>query len=392
MKQNNRGQLGRILLYVIMLVIFVIILSFGYTSIKGLDKQKQGGISLDFENKITEISKSMKNEFGGYAEKEINIGEDVRKICIVDFKYHRDDILNNYDEIISEFPIIKQNLEMNISDNVYYYSDTGFLRSTTANGICVPKDPYFYCAINKNKTVKLGFEGKGECSALTMVFPEAFTVNVNNIRNSSKYGNRTLVIYPKGGNLGGYSINLLRVLTAFIYKTQVNSVINPVVFFDNQALALSPLEVFNLKNKYKGVNMTYYENKPDTIDDSLAYELEIENIYDYLSFWQNYYDVVLVSKGESDQDYLTSAIFASNINAPLLVYNNTFAYGSILGLKNIYLINKESFSLAEYTHIMETYSNITLLDSESLRLGLYFAEQTGMFQNPIRYLTSKINN
>lgn len=388
MLHHKKGMMNQSLLYIIGLVIFVLILLIGFLSLNKVTDKAQEGIIIDFEKKISKTAEITKNEYGSSVVEEFELSEEMNKVCFVDAKNHKEDIIDS--PFIDEYPIIKDNLLLNITDNLYFYSDNFFLHSNEIDNLCIKKSPHFFCIKPGSKFFDMRFTSKKGCSDIRGD-SESFEVNENNIKNASKYGDKTLVIYKKPDYLRDNKTEILRLFTSFMYKNSSNRIIiNPIIFFDNPSDELDNDQIYDLKLKYSA-DKIYYYNSPPSINRADTQSLNLENLEDYLSFWETYYEVVVMHK--NDPDFLIGAIFASNINAPLIFFDMEEDYEYILGLKKILLINNPliPFTEDEKEKINDLADEVVFIDGEELKMGLYFSELTGIFVNPLIYLSSNVS-
>jgi len=101
----------QIFIYVMALIIFSLILLYGYSSIKKIREQASSVEYIQFKTDIENTITKLGYEFGSVEIKEFNVPGNYKQVCFVE--------LTGTPVIPADYPIINNSVYTNASDNVF---------------------------------------------------------------------------------------------------------------------------------------------------------------------------------------------------------------------------------------------------------------------------------
>ncbi|MBN1386508.1 hypothetical protein JW968_06055 [Candidatus Woesearchaeota archaeon] len=139
---RKRSQIqGMVILWLIVGVIAVSAMLFGYKVIKNFQKSGEETMYMDFEKAMDEGIAVLKNKFRATHEVKANIPSHIKEICFVD-PTKTEFIFSS--PKIKEYPYIKDSIGSNSTQNIFFLSDR-LERIYSYPEIIMDQYPYFYC-------------------------------------------------------------------------------------------------------------------------------------------------------------------------------------------------------------------------------------------------------
>jgi len=163
---SKKSQIyGQIFIYAIALILFTIILLYGYNAIRGFKERSEQIAYIKFKTDLISTVKRISPDFGTLKREEFFIGGDYRKICFVR-SYNKED-LNVYNAVKAAImssadydPFVYDSFDDKINKNAFLFTTT-LQESFDVGEINVSNRGYECIDINNGK-VKIQFEGKGD--------------------------------------------------------------------------------------------------------------------------------------------------------------------------------------------------------------------------------------
>ena len=140
----------QIFIYVMALVIFSLILLYGYNSIKKIREQASSVEYIQFKTDIENTITKLGYEFGSVDIKEFNVPGNYKQVCFVEFS----DSLT----IPADYPIINNSVYTNASDNVFLVKNIAE-ESFKVKGLVV--DGNFHCFNISKGRIEVRIESLG---------------------------------------------------------------------------------------------------------------------------------------------------------------------------------------------------------------------------------------
>ncbi|MBI2138395.1 hypothetical protein HYU13_02305 [Candidatus Woesearchaeota archaeon] len=153
---------GQIFVYILTIVVFSLILLYGYRSLTGI-KEKTDQVSLiKFKTDLTSAIKRIAPDFGTLKKEEFFIGGEFRKICFVQSFNPPANLqsLINDDTNPDKNPLISDSVQSRTGDNTFLLSNK--LEDSFNIGPIEVNPNGYLCLPFLNGKVKVSFLGKGD--------------------------------------------------------------------------------------------------------------------------------------------------------------------------------------------------------------------------------------
>ncbi len=157
----SKSQLhAQIFIYIIAIILFSLILLYGYNAIKGFKQRSEQISYIKFKTDIVSTVKRISPDYGTLKREEFFIGGEYTKVCFVQ-SYKRDENKPNILASISakEDWIVKDSIESDVDKNVFLFANS-LEESFNIGEINVTNG--YLCIHIINGKAKIQFEGKGD--------------------------------------------------------------------------------------------------------------------------------------------------------------------------------------------------------------------------------------
>lgn len=150
---------AQIFIYVSAIILFSLILIYGYNTIKGFREKSEQIAYIKFKTDLTSTVEKISSDYGTIKREEFFIGGKYTKVCFVqnyqieDYNLHPE-ITENVDELI-----INNSVKSNVNKNVFLFANT--LQESFDVGEINVSDGYL-CVNLYNGKIKIQLEGKGD--------------------------------------------------------------------------------------------------------------------------------------------------------------------------------------------------------------------------------------
>ncbi|MBW2974630.1 hypothetical protein KY366_02835 [Candidatus Woesearchaeota archaeon] len=139
----KKGQIpGQIFIYLIALILFSLILLYGYNSIRGFKEKSEQVSYIKFKTDLTSMVKRVSPDYNTLKREKLFIGGDYTEVCFVQ-SYKKED---NFDFIRTHIGnlIIQDSFESRVDKNVFLFKkgiaesfDVGNI-NVTGGSVCIP--------------------------------------------------------------------------------------------------------------------------------------------------------------------------------------------------------------------------------------------------------------
>lgn len=353
----KKGISQNIFMYIMGLVILGMVFLIFFSMYDGLGEKKEILRIIEETNDIEKNIIKVEAEFDTKIYKDITLQSGIDKICFVDPKMKNAVLLS---KDIDRYPNLKNNLQSNINDNVYLYQDNILKKSYEIHDFCISHYPHFFCSEKGKNGIPLSLTGLGHCTDLMIDWTD-FNIDSDNVRKMSLYPGLFLIDDDASQK------DKLRSLTLSLWRNNDGNITsNPFTIVNGVKINDSALTSIVAD---KGEDIAYYYNMGAGLTSSGT--LHSISEIDYLTYWESYGTIVIVST-DNEPGWLISALFASNINAPLFFIDssNIASYQPIIRGKTAYIIDYDTFDEDTIDILIVTLNPEGIIDdtySEALR-------------------------
>lgn len=156
--RSKRSQIpGQIFIYVVAIILFSLVLIYGYNAIKGFKERSEQIAYIKFKTDLTSTVKRVSPDYGTLKREEFFIGGGYSKICFVQ-SYHQEQNFY-FPDSISDL-IVRDSFESGVDKNVFLFTNT-LQESFNIGEINVSNNGY-KCFDVVNGKVKIQFLGRGD--------------------------------------------------------------------------------------------------------------------------------------------------------------------------------------------------------------------------------------
>jgi hypothetical protein len=161
MSTRKKAQMinSEIFIYILALIIFSLILLYGYNAISKFRSETNTVSLLQFKNELTNIVEKLGYEYGTIEKKELTLPSGYSKICFATLSEPYEITMYSGSDIGS-YPIIQDSLSSNVKNNVFLISN-GKIEPFYIGGITVEPNN-FNCYVAVSGKVNVKFEAKGK--------------------------------------------------------------------------------------------------------------------------------------------------------------------------------------------------------------------------------------
>jgi hypothetical protein len=158
---KKRAQIqSQTLIYILALIIIVMVLFFGYQSVRSYNKKTNQVILIQFQNGLKKDVTSLSNDYGSIKIKEYKLPSGYDEICFVDLENIKS---FNPENLIIGHPIILDSVKSGAKKNIFLFEKNN-LQTFYVEELRLPNLPYYSCIQLPKSTTKLAIEGKGDSS------------------------------------------------------------------------------------------------------------------------------------------------------------------------------------------------------------------------------------
>lgn len=165
---KKKSQTQQIFIYIVAIILFALILAYGYKAINDFRKRTDEVSLLQMEKDISSTVKRVAPDYGTIVKKELSIPLKYEKVCFVDLVTSNTVPLNTElcNDIKDDYNYIACNSwEDKASYNMFCISNGDTL--TYDIGRVKIEDPYYFCIASVNGKITLRLEGKGDHAMLS---------------------------------------------------------------------------------------------------------------------------------------------------------------------------------------------------------------------------------
>ncbi len=158
---KNSQVIGEIFIYILAILLFSLIMLYGYNSIKSLGEKADTVILLQMEKHLSSSVKKIASDYGTVIKEELVIPNQYDKVCFIDLSYTGQQstnicLLGNNDYN----PVICNSWKDKISKNMFLISKNFDVSSMGVGNIKISNSHYFCQNVIFGKVI-LRLEGRG---------------------------------------------------------------------------------------------------------------------------------------------------------------------------------------------------------------------------------------
>ena len=162
---SKKAQLfGQIFIYIIAIVLFSLILIYGYSAIRELKEKSEKITYIKFKTELKSVVRSISPDYGTLKRKIFFIGGDYKEVCFVQ-TYNKDKDYIVISNTIKN-PIINDSFRSNVTENVFLTSGDGVIVDSFYVGP-IDVTGHYLCARARNGKIKVQFEGMGDHATIS---------------------------------------------------------------------------------------------------------------------------------------------------------------------------------------------------------------------------------
>ncbi len=157
---------SQIFIYIISILVFSLIMVYGYNAIRGFQGRAEQIASINFKTELTSTIKRVSPDYGTIKKEEFFIGGEYSKVCFVqDYPTTSSVDINKITDLI-----VKDSVESNVNKNTFLFTDNlqesfeiGKINVIEDNG-----DNAGYLCVNLvNGKAKIKFKGMGDHTCIS---------------------------------------------------------------------------------------------------------------------------------------------------------------------------------------------------------------------------------
>jgi len=157
----KRGQISaQIFIYIIAIILFSLILVYGYNAIRGFKDKSEQVAYIKFKTDLTSAVKRISSDYGTLKREELFIGGEFSKVCFV--QSYKPESNSNLLGNIGDF-LIKDSVEAGVEKDVFLFTtrlqDSFYVGKINVTG--VTGDGYLCIPFIAGRA-RVQFEGKGD--------------------------------------------------------------------------------------------------------------------------------------------------------------------------------------------------------------------------------------
>ena len=158
---KNAQVIGEVFIYILAVVLFSLIMIYGYNSIRNLGEKADTVVILQLGKQLSSAVKKTTSDYGTVIKEEVSIPNKYDKVCFIDLSYTGQEstsicTLGNQDYN----PVICNSWKDRISKNMFLISKDTDVISIDIGKIKISKEHYFCQNVIFGK-IALKLEGKG---------------------------------------------------------------------------------------------------------------------------------------------------------------------------------------------------------------------------------------
>lgn len=165
----RKSQIQQVFIYILAIIVFSMILLYGYKSIKGLGQKADDVILLQLKTKITSTVKKAVSDYGSVIREELDIPGDYDRVCFVDLSKSSEALDQEVcDSVSPDYePLVCDSWEANAKSNMFLLSKSGDVLTYDIGDIRIEKDEggvieYYECINVLQQKIVLRLEGEGD--------------------------------------------------------------------------------------------------------------------------------------------------------------------------------------------------------------------------------------
>ncbi len=158
---KNAQVIGEVFIYILAIVLFSLIMVYGYNSIRNLGEKADTVVILQLGKQLSSAVKKTTSDYGTVIKEEVSIPNKYDKICFIDLSYTGQESTNICTLGNQDYnPVICNSWKDRISKNMFLISKDTNVISIDIGNIRIPKEHYFCQNVIFGK-IALKLEGKG---------------------------------------------------------------------------------------------------------------------------------------------------------------------------------------------------------------------------------------
>ena len=155
---SRKGQvIGQVFIYILAIIIFSLVLLYGYKTIKGFGKKADEVILIQLTTDLRTAIKKIGSDYGTVTKKELSIPGKYSYVCFVDLSYYPPPI-----DLDSEHPAVYNSWLDQAQQNMFLITSKEEIEPYYIEGISISVDPHYKCLNVIQGKILLRLEGKGD--------------------------------------------------------------------------------------------------------------------------------------------------------------------------------------------------------------------------------------
>ena len=159
MQKKSQIQ-SQVFIYIIAIIVFSLILVYGYNAIIGFKERSEQIAYIQFKTGLVSTVDRISSDYGTVKREEFFIGGDYKKVCFVQSYNSPENLAGDISD-----PIVKDSVEGGADKNVFLFTNT-LQESFDVGEINVSNG--YNCTPIVNGKVKVQFEGKGDHTLISI--------------------------------------------------------------------------------------------------------------------------------------------------------------------------------------------------------------------------------
>jgi hypothetical protein len=149
----KKGQIiGQVFIYVITILVFGIVLLYGYKAIGSMSKKADQVMLIQLKKDIADAVE--KTDYGSVLKYELTLPGKYNEVCFIDLPDDANIVMN------SDYPLVYDSWIDKVSANMFLIQDKGTIESSYIGNIIID-DPNYFCTKGIQGKLSVRLEGKG---------------------------------------------------------------------------------------------------------------------------------------------------------------------------------------------------------------------------------------
>lgn len=155
MRSRKSQIFGQVFIYILAIIIFSIVLLYGYKTIKGFSNQADEVSLIQLTTDIKTSVKKISSDYGSVIKKEFSIPGKYSYVCFIDLVYQA------HTSLQADHPAVYNSWYDKAQSNMFLITTKEEIQPYYIEGIGISNSPWYNCINVSRGKIVLSLEGKG---------------------------------------------------------------------------------------------------------------------------------------------------------------------------------------------------------------------------------------